>query len=242
MGLELVELVMEIEDTFRISIPEKDLPEISTVGQLSDCIERIVSREREEPCLTAATFYELRRVLTALRGLDRSQLRPSTTLRKAIPALSRRRTWRRLQRALAWEMPALEHPPLILKINLLLAIVAGGAIAIGVTMPGFRPALPLGSAIATAFVLFLVAGGLVLVAGYWVTKPIAAIWPAKLHTLGDLTRAVVAKNYGVLGGRQAQWNPEEVWKTVQAITAEVLAVDVEQVTREARFAEDLGAG
>ncbi len=66
MGLEGVELVMNVEEAFGIRISDQDASEVRTVGQCCDLIERILSRGGQEPCSTGATFYRLRRALTGL--------------------------------------------------------------------------------------------------------------------------------------------------------------------------------
>jgi acyl carrier protein len=45
MGMDLVELVMEIEDDFQVSIPDEEAQLIRTVGELSEWLAREVSAD-----------------------------------------------------------------------------------------------------------------------------------------------------------------------------------------------------
>jgi hypothetical protein len=61
MGLELVELVMDVEETFGISLPDARASEMRTVGDLYDCIVEILGREEEGDSLTNDVFERLRK-------------------------------------------------------------------------------------------------------------------------------------------------------------------------------------
>lgn len=63
MGLDTVELVIEVEESFGISIGDEDAPGIVTVGDLFEYVlERVGSRPTL--CLTSLAFYRLRRAIT----------------------------------------------------------------------------------------------------------------------------------------------------------------------------------
>src|ERR1700722_12370853 len=65
MGLDTVELVMEIEEAFDLTIPDEEAEKIQTIGQ---AYRYILARlagpvDGTAVCLSAATFYFLRRKL-----------------------------------------------------------------------------------------------------------------------------------------------------------------------------------
>ena len=136
MGLDVVEIVLEIEEAFDISIPDEVAEKIQTVGQLYDyVVEQTRGRphrsadeapDRTDVCLTAATFYLVRRELCAKLGLDRRQVRPRTPLEDLFPQAARRRDWAELEHKLNLKFPALVRPrPLIFwAIALCLAMAA----------------------------------------------------------------------------------------------------------------------
>src|SRR4051812_551281 len=100
MGLEAVELVMVVEDAFNIQIP--DDREIVTVGDLYDCICELRSGTDCPPdaCLSAATFYLIRRSICSEFGLGSREVRPRSLLESVIPKLRRRKHWAGLERSL----------------------------------------------------------------------------------------------------------------------------------------------
>ena len=91
MGLDTVELVMEIEEAFDISIPDDRASTMLTVGDVYEFIleKTADSTLKSSTCLTAAAFYDLRRHLRSL-GLTHLPIRPKTELDLAIPLIGRR--------------------------------------------------------------------------------------------------------------------------------------------------------
>ncbi len=77
MGLAAVELLMEIEEAFDISIPDDRASRMRTVGDLYELILEMTADTTLESntCLTAAAFYELRRHVRSLGCLDSEILR-----------------------------------------------------------------------------------------------------------------------------------------------------------------------
>ena len=71
MGLDSVEIIMEIEEAFDIRIPDDEATKIRTVGELYDFVIQETRDRMPRPaddvpartdlCLTAATFYLVRR-------------------------------------------------------------------------------------------------------------------------------------------------------------------------------------
>ena len=91
MGLDAVEIVMEVEAAFDIRIPDEAGQKIETVGQLYDYVVEQTRQKTADPtndipartdvCLTAATFYLLRRQSYADdSGLERWQVGPRESL------------------------------------------------------------------------------------------------------------------------------------------------------------------
>ena len=86
MGLDTVELVLEIEDEFGIQIPDKDAQTIQTCGQLCAYMLRRISPEPpgRTGCPTARAFRFLRRELMAQVPLPRSSFHPGTKLAEVM--------------------------------------------------------------------------------------------------------------------------------------------------------------
>ncbi|HSG69337.1 MAG TPA: acyl carrier protein, partial [Planctomycetaceae bacterium] len=116
MGLDIVELVMEVEDAFGIQIPDKDYEQIRTVGDLHDYIVRhrqppdVEDSNKARVCLTSATFLRLRRAFIQLFGISRRSVRTSSQLDELVPRVNRREKWNQLQEMVQLKLPALERP------------------------------------------------------------------------------------------------------------------------------------
>lgn len=243
MGLELVEIVLDVEKTFGIRLPHTEGVEISTVGQLYDCIVKTLSEKQSVACLTSRVFYRLRNALQSARGLARRQIRPSTPLERIISLWARRTTWKKLEQALAEHVPALRRPRLLSVILAVVAIVLGWLCTFGLVFESDLKRMIARPAIAFGCVFFFVpAAAFFGLVGLWLTAPLAVVLPAGIRTVGDLARVLVSMNYGDPAKKERQWSTEEVWGTLRNIIVDVLPIDPGEVTREARFVEDLGAG
>jgi acyl carrier protein len=100
MGLDTVEIVMELEDEFQLSIPDDVASNIATVGETFDFIvatlrNRCVTAPRGSFCLTARRFRELRKNLVVEFGMPHRAIRPSAMIGDLIPASQDRSRWSR---------------------------------------------------------------------------------------------------------------------------------------------------
>jgi acyl carrier protein len=79
MGLDTVELVMEVEDEFGIELPDADAERLQTVGQLVDyLVGRLGPPASPPPCATARAFYDFRASVVTVCGVSRRGVGPST--------------------------------------------------------------------------------------------------------------------------------------------------------------------
>jgi len=92
MGVDLVELVIEVEKAFGIAILDEDAGNIITVGQLYDYVVAKLPAQETECCLTATAFYQFRSALTGQFGVDRREVRPSALVGIIVREPTRRRT------------------------------------------------------------------------------------------------------------------------------------------------------
>ncbi len=58
MGMETIELVMDLEDHFKISIADEDASRVQTVGELCELVLRCAREERGELTLSDAAVFE----------------------------------------------------------------------------------------------------------------------------------------------------------------------------------------
>ena len=232
MGLATVELVMDIEEAFDITIPDDRASQMVTVGDVYGFILEKTSDSTLEfrTCLSAAAFYELRRQLSSL-GLVNGKVRPKTKLDQVIPLTGRRSIWQTLSSKMDLRFPRLGRPSWLTLLNcILVAIVFFSSIA------------------AFAKVSFLV--GLVVAFGLsvltsavltFLTEPFAIYPTATCSTIRELVTYLVAINYNKLSIRYSTRSPTDVWNALQLIISEQLGVERSKVVPQARFVQDLGA-
>lgn len=69
MGLDSVELVMEVEKYFSISIPDKDAEKAHSIGKLVDCVGNILGVFKYDFDLRIRTFEEVKMQLQQITGV-----------------------------------------------------------------------------------------------------------------------------------------------------------------------------
>lgn len=248
MGLDGVELLMEVEDEFGIELSEDewDIYGDSTVGDLCRTIlgklrEKGALLEPDVParCLSSATFYVFRRGLCEELGLDPKRVRPSTPMEDLLPRAGRSRGWRALGERLGLQLPQLQrHPALTgtIAVGTLLTFIAG------LTLP-YLTRLP-----HMAIWGFLVGSIVFTVAALALTRPFAIHFPPCAGTVRGIVLLVLASNLNRITGVPHQGttrrglHPNEVWEMLRSIVVEQLDVAPDQVKRETRFVKELGVG
>ena len=232
MGMELVELAIEVEETFGFTIPDEDAAALDTVGKLYDYILERRFEGKEQGCLTSVAFYRLRRALMSVFGVARDDIRRSLDLAEIIPR-RRRQRWSGLQAALGLRLPSLVRPAWVTAAATALAL----ALAIGAPT-----VLAAKSGDARAFWLVPWMLGLAAYVFYRATKPLAVAFQSNSATVAGLTKSIVLRNYGAISDACQRANREEVWDTLRTLIAGQLGVRRDDVTKEASFVRDLGAG
>jgi acyl carrier protein len=230
MGLDSVELVMKVEEAFAFSMPNEDAAVLVTVGQLYDYILANRFEGRQPGCLTSVTFYKVRRALMSVLGIARNDIRSLSDLNAIIPT-RRRQVWSDLQKVTGLRFPELLRPVWVK----IMATAVGLALIIAIFV--FRWART-GMAGGLWPDLFLMPAIIFIL--YQETKPLAVAIRREFATVGGLTKRILQENFGAISDDCQRANAEEAWSTLRTIIVEQLGVRPDDVTREARFVEDLG--
>lgn len=89
MGLDSIEIVMELEERFRIKIPDEDAEQVKTVGELAELVLRRVAIESRAGELgmpgdpANAREFAIREVSTicaGVIGMDVNRIKPDSSL------------------------------------------------------------------------------------------------------------------------------------------------------------------
>jgi acyl carrier protein len=229
MGLDSVELVLEVEDAFGLSIPDEDADSLTTVGMLYDYVLAHRFHGTQDACLTSMTFYKLRRGLMLVLQLPRNAVRTSTELSAIIPK-RRRRIWRALEKATGFRLPFLRRP----RWGAALATLT--TIGLGIATPALLGLKPFGGGVIVAMVSIL----LLAFVFSWLTEILAYDFPPDVATAGQLAKATLARNYQpILAESKKSATDAEVWDMLRRIIGEQLGFRVDQLTKETSFVKDL---
>jgi len=123
MSLDSTELVIEIENSFGLTIPDRDAEGMRTVGDIIRYIYARVGNQPRTSCRTAHMFYRLRRKLVEIASVPRSDIRPKAHWGALIPAWKRRRTWREF-RAAGFGLPELRVSRRVFVMSAIFVLVA----------------------------------------------------------------------------------------------------------------------
>ena len=221
MGLDGVELVMAVEEEFKVNIPDDDATRCVTVGMLVDLIHSRVRQRPEDPCLSQHGFYVIRKALMGVLGLERSRIRPDDRLDDLISRKDRLIVWRKVFQALQDQNavePTLQCPRWM---KLMATLVIPGTVCLLITVLTWLPFI-------AAFLLAVLAGFL----AHLMSVPFRMEFPESCSRVKDLVRFV-----GTLDPRI--WSKEDIFLKLREIIIEQLGVKESQVNLETNFVKDL---
>ena len=231
MGLDTVELVMEIEDSFSIEIPDDEVSRMVTVGDLHEYILANTKwASNPTVCLSAVAFRSLCQAARSIGVNDR--LRPRDSTLRLLPYSNRRGFWAELQKTSKLKLPKLCRPQWIVFVAtfaILLLSAWVGSLTFSWTQS------QLGS-IASALAVAMLTGWILSV----LTAPLAVLPRNSFATLRGLVEAVVGLNFKSLANLHDGAHSNDVWLALRAIIVEQLGVSPEAVKPTASFVKDLG--
>ncbi len=217
MGLDAVEIIMQVEDVFDISLEDADLVRLSCPRDLIDTIMDKVALTAPSGCLTQCAFDLARAALLKQVPLSRREVVPSARLADLVPRQSRASVMESISAELnVGPLPALQRPQALLQLSALVAIVLG--VVTGVALHESVPDLG-------GFSAFLagLAVAVLVQASVWVfTFPLCTDFPAIIRTAGDLARWVAARKPDLAGPKHGGWTREQVAGRVREIIVEQL--------------------
>jgi acyl carrier protein len=225
MGLDLVELEMEIEDAFDIKIADEEYVGLETVGQVFDYLCHRLNAQAAQACTTQSTFYRLRAAMIQTLGLDRHLLRPDVALDALLPPRNWHREWNRLTDSSGLRLPKLKLSDTKTDWEILILLI-------GLTLAGFGLLHSVSAACCIVVGSFFLAG---------LASPRSSSGESFL-TAGMSLREVVERievpDPSIISSR---WTDEQVWLKLKQAVVKVLGVKPHEVTLQSDFVKDLGA-
>jgi hypothetical protein len=222
MNWELSRIVPDIENAFGIAIPDEDAARLDTVGRLYDYVLTYRFGEDYDDRPGRIAFQEVRQALMSVQRLSRDAVHACTKLSAVIPR-HRRRVWRTIAKQTGYRLPMLRRPDKVVMMATL------GAIGLGVSVPVAMGLTPMHGANVAAVISIALFGYIL----YGLTEFLAHQLPADVVTVGDLAKAVLARNYqAILAESKRSESEEEVWDTVRQIVAEKLGLLPSEVGKD----------
>lgn len=228
MGLDCVELVISIEQSFGIQVPDEVAARLETPGLVIDYIHRLQAHGSSDPaCLSQRAFYRLRKAFVDEGLCSRSEFRPDADLNQIVRPSVRRSFWKRLKNHYDLNPADLERPPVLAGPLVLTVVGTSGWIAthfadsVGNWIGAFiASAIPLG------------------VASNWLSKP----WE---HCISKDTQTPAG-----MVDHMTRFGPARFTRDGEPLTREQIAATVKVLTlkfcsekdyrEDAHFVRDLG--
>jgi hypothetical protein len=232
-------VVMGIEETFGLTIPDEEAEQIRTMGQLEDYVRARVVRGQEQVCVTSAAFYRLRRALGEVCGVPRERVRPQARLEDLVPLPDRPRAWHELQARLGGlHLPPLRRPAWLARRLEALSLVPLYLMAVGtIVLTALFSHTPAGPLVATFGVIGCPVVG---IAGMFLvcrvacrrTQQYAVHLPPTCATVRDLVYALVSGPSALrLVSDTTRASDKEIWGTLCAIVGGELDRPPDSFTR-----------
>ncbi len=233
MGLDSVELVIEVEETLGIEISNLEAEKIDTVQDFYDCAWKHVSNKKLAiaECYTQSVFYKIRQAVVENIKVDKASITPKTKIADIIPFENRRQIWQQLEDKLQLKLPQLElRKPYNIILN------------------AFGIKTILGSLLVELFMV------IIYDASYWVYgySLIAILLTSLLskaftpfrtkfvpNDFGELTKNVYGKNFKVITNEKGiTKNDLEI--VIREIISNKMGIDLAEITPEKSLTRDLG--
>ena len=231
MGLDSIEILVEVEKAFEIKIPDQEAEKIITVGNFHDVVWLHVNHRQSNKCKSQGLFYKLRQSLVEVFHIPKESLKPDTSLNDIFPQEDRRKYWRKLSLANGLDFPNLVLPPhystFLSSIGL---ITIGGGLAISLILMLFFDF--------TKWTLLIPLAGISIT--YFISKLLnSRRTEFTQENISDLTNKILVLNYNTLN-RGGEVNRKEVELIVSNIIADNSGLELDEVTPDKKICDDLG--
>jgi acyl carrier protein/uncharacterized membrane protein len=244
MGLEAVELVMELEEAFGVRLEAGEFSGSPTPRMIGDLIFSKLESTKERSCSSQRAFYLLRRMFISTFSLERKTVTPDMPFRNLIPKARERELWQQMKDVIAArQWPALERPLWMSRSLLVVALVIVGLVicasiyssintgehAISSTISAMMGGLIRG----IVFVMILAVPSLVVVD--LLTRSFRVCIPSRFQSIRDLIPYA-------LTSERLKWTREGVSIVIKRIVMEQFGIKESEYTEDSRFIEDFGMG
>jgi acyl carrier protein len=241
MGLDGVEIVMKIEETFDVVIEDSDAEKANTPGHLIELVMNKVGRTNDAACLTQRAFHRLRASLMRQVGLKRDQIRTETSLANLLPRPARKRLCRQVLADIGVRNKfELVRPEWLHHSIFAVTLIVGIALALWVawhpvSSRSILVNFMLGSPVMAGVYSFVILAWLSFIA----TRGMRTEFRPSIATVALLSRWIVANAPDLVNAPPGQWSREQVSQVIREIVIDQLGCE-KTYREDAHFVKDLG--
>lgn len=231
MGLDSIEILMKVEKTFGIEVPDKDAEKIFTIGDFHDAVWKQPAVKHSNKCKSQVLFYKLRQSSHETFNFPKRDFKTDTPLNDIFPKDNRRQLY--LDFA---QCNNLEFPVLALEKPWSMALSYFGIITI---LGGLMLSLILINFFAyTNWTLIIPLAGIAFteVFSRLLVNKRTVIIPQIMH---DFIEKVLTLNYATLTIKNGS-NKKEVASVINYIISDMTGLDMAEITTEKKIGDDLG--
>ena len=231
MGLDSVEILMEVENVFGIQIPNKIAEKIITVGDFQNVVWELVKGRESNKCTSQSLFYKLRESFSNQFEIPKSSINLETKLNNIIPGDNRRKFWFSIASSNELRFPelVLQKPYSKFLTAIGVSTIGGGLITSLILINFFNT---------TKWTLLIPLAGIVF------TILVSRLFNFKRtefnpNNFRDFINQVLTLNYTSLS-IEVGVNRKEVEMVITQIIADKSGLDLKEVTPEKKICDDLG--
>jgi hypothetical protein len=208
-------------------IDEFDIRDLTTVGALFDTLTEKMGGFDSPRCLTSFAFYQLRRSLIDVSGLDRESILPTTQLKGFLHPKIRRAWWDVVETRLRLSVPRLRlgRAAVVAHTSVVLLALFAGVVVVTKTV-GWE-----GGVLIEWGIPFLL----------WFLWKLASRLPRELpaETFGELVRILVRLNQAKLAQEAGGSTKNQAWQAFRELLGSATGRQASSITREMGFPEHL---
>jgi len=231
MRLDSVEIVVKIEKTFDINIPDQKIEQVVTVGDLHNCVWRHLSIANSDNCYSQSLYYKLRKSFADNYGFPKKDFTLDRSINEIFPSDNRRRRYIEFARINNLQLPTLtlDKPWSTILEYFGIAVIVGG-LALSIILINLFEASKLTLLFPLGGIFLTVAFSKLLSSKRLLIEP---------QTVREFTQKVVYLNYPEHINNEGS-NRKEMESVINHIIADISGLDISEVTAEKKICDDLG--
>ena len=231
MGLDSVEILIKVEDTFAIKIPNQQAEKIITVGDFHNVVWQHLEGKPSDKCKSQNLFYKLRKSFSEKFNFPLNLLHLDTSPEQIFPKTNRRQEYLNFGSQTNLKLPDLTlTKPWTSLLSIFGFVTVVGGLAISLILINFFNH--------TKWIISIPIGGIIL------TLLFSELLNSKRtliqdQTMRDFTYHTLALNYSELLANEGT-NRQEMETVINHIIADKVGLNFDEVTFDKKIADDLG--